>query len=590
MNKTVIQVFEKISKDLPEVPAYSYKEAGKWHDVTWKEYWKEVMNFANGLIQIGFQAKDSLCILSANNPRWSIADLAAIAAGGVPAGIYPTSSCEQCCYIISHSNASILVVENKVQLDKVYDEVMKFDHIKGIILIKGNDQRDHVYSWGKIDSFGRQSKKDTLYARIAAQTPQDLATLVYTSGTTSNPKAVMLSHINLTWTAACVVENHLELTQNDVMISYLPLSHIAEQMTTIHAPLCVGYKVSYAESVEKLAENLKEVRPTLFLGVPRVWEKIQAKMMEQGAKTKGLKKKLVTWAKKVGLEHAKETQFGRESGLSFKLAEKLVFSKVKKALGLDRCRLQITAAAPISEDTLNFFFSLNVPVYEIFGMSESTGPATISLPNGRYRIGKVGVPIHGTEIKIAEDGEILIRGPHIFMGYLHNPEATAETLDKDGWLHSGDLGLIDQDGYIKISGRKKNLIITAGGENISTEMIEGKYNNILGVEHVVAVGDRKKYLSALITLNPATALVQSKKIGSPAKSVEELACCPKFNDYLMSEVEGINKSVARVQTLKRLTILPKQFSEDSGELTPTMKVKRNIVLKKYSAEIQSMYQ
>ncbi|MFK7823152.1 MAG: long-chain fatty acid--CoA ligase [Oligoflexales bacterium] len=589
MSETVNSVFQKTVSKYPNYIAYSFKNNGEWESRTWSEYWDEVQAVAASLLEHGLEPSDATTILSLNRPEWIIADLASIMAGGVPAGIYPTSSASQCEYILNHCKAKFIFLEDQSQLDKILGIKDLLTELKGIVLFDGTSDDPMVHTWSDFLEKGRNLNKKKLEERIANQTAEDLATLVYTSGTTANPKAVMLSHINLCWTAANVIQNHLKLSSTDVFISYLPLSHIAEQMVTIHGPLVVACQVSFAESIEKLPDNLKEVRPTVFLGVPRVWEKIQAKMVEKGAEASPLKKKIATWAKNVGLEQAKGSQYQQVPGLQYKIAKKIVYKKVREALGLDRCRFQITAAAPISQETLNFFFSLDIPIYEIYGMSECSGPATISLPDGKFRIGKAGLPIQDTEIKIAEDKEILVRGKHIFMGYLNNSEATKETLDGEGWLHSGDLGSIDHEGFLTINGRKKNLIITAGGENISTEMIESRFVSIPLVEHAVVIGDRKKYLSMLVTLDRATASSFSVEIGSQAKDPVQIAQCPLFNEYLKKEFDRINAGFARVQTVKQFKILDTNFSEASGELTPTMKVKRNVVLKKYENVIEELY-
>ena len=589
MSETVNSVFKETVKKYPNYIAYSFKHDGEWVSRTWSEYWDEVQAVAASLIEHGLESSDATTILSLNRPEWVIADLASIMAGGVPAGIYPTSSASQCEYILNHCKAKFIFLEDQSQLDKILSIKELLTELKGIILFEGTSDDPLVHTWSEFLEKGRKLEKKKLEERIASQKAEDLATLVYTSGTTANPKAVMLSHINLCWTAANVIQNHLKLSSDDVFISYLPLSHIAEQMVTIHGPLVVACQVNFAESIEKLPDNLKEVRPTVFLGVPRVWEKIQAKMVEKGAASSPLKKKIAGWAKSVGLEQAKRSQYRQAPGLPYKIAKKLVYSKVREALGLDRCRFQITAAAPISEDTLNFFFSLDIPIYEIYGMSECSGPATISLPEGQFRIGKAGFPIKDTEIKIAEDKEIMVKGKHVFMGYLHNEEATKETIDPEGWLHTGDLGSLDHEGFLTINGRKKNLIITAGGENISTEMIESRFVSLPLVEHAVVIGDRKKYLSMLLTLDRATASSFGKEIGSDAKDPAQIAKCPRFNEYLRKEVDRINQGVARVQTVKQFKILETNFTEETGELTPTMKVKRNVVLKKYESLIEELY-
>jgi long-subunit acyl-CoA synthetase (AMP-forming) len=589
MNQTIIELFKKTVEKYPTHPALHYKEQGRWHAQSWQEYYQEVMSFARGLMHLGLEARDALTIIGANSREWVIADMAAIAAGGVPAGVYPSSSAEQCAYIIEHSRSSLVVVSTPEQLDKVSGLLGKVPSLRAIVLIQGSSALPQVYSWQEVLNLGCNVAPSLLDARITAQKADDLATLVYTSGTTAHPKGVMLSHTNLTWAAGALIKECLHLTHEDVLLSYLPLSHIAEQIISIHAPLHSAYQVYFAESIEHLASNLQEVRPTVFFGVPRVWEKIHSKMLEKGATASPLKRKIAAWAKKVGCaQHLASAAPSLMQRLQYALAKKLVYSKVRAALGLDRCRMQVSAAAPISRSTLEYFFSLDIPLLEVYGLSESSGPATISVPDA-FRITAVGRAIAGTKVTLASDGEILIRGPHVCMGYYRNPEETAELIDTAGYLHSGDLGKIDADGYLTISGRKKNLIITAGGENISTEMIESKFKGIAGIEHVVAVGDRKKYLSLLFTLDPQQSPSLAKSLGSKSCEIDELARCPELNAYLKSEIERINQNIAHVQTIKKFKVLPHNFAEATGELTPTMKVKRNIVLQKFQHEIAEMY-
>jgi long-subunit acyl-CoA synthetase (AMP-forming) len=351
-----------------------------------------------------------------------------------------------------------------------------------------------------------------------------------------------------------------------------------------------GACTSFAESIDKLGDNLREIRPTLFLGVPRVWEKIQAKIVAGAAQNSGLKKKIGMWAKGVGLKAGVAEQRGEGPPLFHGLANKLVFSKVRAALGLDQSRLQVTSAAPISRSTLEFFLSLGVRIAEVYGMSECTGPATISPPPHRYRTGKVGLPLPGTEVKIAPDGEICMRGRHVFKGYYKNPEATAEALDDEGWLHSGDIGEFDNQGFLQITDRKKDLIITAGGENIAPQLIEGMLKAIPAVSQAVVVGDRRKHLSALFTIDETKVKEAISQSGSPAQDMAAASECPKVRDWLFKQVEGVNQNLARVQTIKKIAILPEDLSIEGGELTPTMKVKRKVVNQKYSDLIEAFYE
>ncbi len=456
--------------------------------------------------------------------------------------------------------------------------------------MNGSDPDENIYSWEDLPKLAKKVSEDELNERINVQKPDDTCTLIYTSGTTGNPKGVMISHDNLTWVVRQLLDI-LDATDEEQIISYLPLSHIAEQAVSLHGPYTLGCTVWFAESIEQLGENLTEVHPTLFVGVPRVWEKIQAKMMSAGAQNSPLKKKIAAWARKKGLEGGYAHQKGQPMPFLYGLANKLVFSKVREKLGLDRCRFFVSTAAPISMDTLEFFLSLGFPMTEVYGMSECTGPGTASLPEPfKYETGWAGPPVPGTEMKIAEDGEVLMRGRHVFKGYFKNEAATKESIDEDGWLHSGDVGIIDDRGFLKITDRKKELIITAGGENIPPQVLEGKLKAIPVLSQVVVIGDKRKYMTALFTLDPEkVAQVAADEAGSPAKDSASAAKCKKFNAYLQGKVDEINTTLARVQTIKKFVILPEELSIEGEELTPTMKLKRRIVNEKYAKEIESMY-
>lgn len=584
---TVMQVFDKTSKKQKDNVALKYKQGNSWKTKSWSQYHQEVRNAAKGLIKLGVEPGKGVSIIGFNCPQWMIADLSAIYAGACPAGIYTTNTPQQCQYVASHSESQVAVVEDRDQLAKFKQIRDKLPDLKAIVMMFGDDDDDDVYSWQEFLELGEEVSDDDLHKRIDAQQPEDVCTYIYTSGTTGDPKAVMLTHDNITFTTRTAFEL-LGRSDSDVVISYLPLSHIAEQVISLHGPMLTEGSVAFAESIEKLGDNLKEVRPTLFFAVPRVWEKIQAKIVEAASKNSGLKKKIGAWARGVGLDGGYADQKGHARPFLYGLADKLVFSKVRENLGLDRCRIQISAAAPISKDTLDFFLSLGVPIMEVYGMSECTGPATVSVP-GHYKTGYVGRNMPGCETKIAEDGEILMRGRHVFKGYFKNEAATAEALDDEGWLHSGDIGEIDGDGYLKITDRKKDLLITAGGENIAPQVIESKLKGIPVVAQAVVVGDRKKHLSALLTLDETKIDQAIEESGAKAKTMAEAAADPKMHDWLMDQVNSVNRNLAKVQTIKKIKILPADLSIEGGELTPTMKVKRKVVNKKYEADIAAFY-
>ena len=583
----VMDVFERTVRSFGPKPALRVKRNGSWRTTSWDEYRQQVRQVARALIAVGAQPGAGVCIIGYNCPEWFFADIGAIYAGTVPAGIYTTSSPEQCEYIANHCEAAVVFVENQEQLSKFLAIRGKLPNLKALVLMQGETNQAGVHAWSRFLELGLRTPESELDKRAAAQSPDAMATLIYTSGTTGTPKAVMLSHDNLTWTAAAAA-SLVSGDSKDEVISYLPLSHIAEQIVSLHGPMVFGGCVNFAESMEKLGDALREVRPHYFLGVPRVWEKIQERIMAVGAKNPPLKKKISAWARRQGLAggYAEQQRVARSP--MYAIANALVFSKVRKTLGLDRARLLLTSAAPISRDTLEFFLSLGLPICEVYGMSECTGPATASIPT-RYRTGKAGFVLPGAELKIAEDGEICMRGRHVFKGYFKDSLATADALDKDGWLHSGDIGVIDAEGFLQITDRKKDLIITAGGENVAPALVEGYLKGIPVVSQAVVVGDRQRYLSVLLTLNQERIKQDAEACGSAASDAESASKDEKFLQFLQRKIDEVNARLARVQAVKKFRVIPKEFTVEGGELTPTMKVKRKVVTEKYKKEIDQLY-
>jgi len=569
--------------------ALKTKIGSKWEETTWKDYYSKIRTSARAYIALGLEKGNAINILGNNCPQWFISNMAGIFASGVPGGIYSTNSTEQCQYIAEHSEAAIAVVENAEQLAKFTQIKKNLPKLKAIVMMNGSDDDEQVYSWEELPKIAEKVSEEELEKRITTQKPDDCCTLIYTSGTTGNPKGVMITHDNITWTVEQIVDS-VKVDHTDQIISYLPLSHIAEQVISLHVPTLVGATSWFAESMDLLGQNLAEVRPTVFVGVPRVWEKIQAKMVTAGTQNPWLKKKIAAWARKKGLAAGYAQQDNLPKPSMIDLADKLVFSKVREKLGFDRCRLFISTAAPISLDTLEFFLSLGIPITEVYGMSECTGPGTLSLPETfKYRTGWAGPVLNNAKISIAEDGEVLMRGRHVFQGYFKNEEATAGSIDKDGWLHSGDIGTIDNKGFLKITDRKKELLITTGGENIPPQVLEGKLKSIPIINQVVVIGDQRKYLTALFTLDPDRIEQEAVAAKSSAKTMEEIYICEKFKKYLQKQVDRINSDLAQVQAIKKFIILPVELSIEGDELTPTMKLKRRIINKKYEKQIESMY-
>ncbi|MFQ5524623.1 MAG: AMP-dependent synthetase/ligase [Thermoanaerobaculia bacterium] len=588
MKTTVPRLFEEIARSRGDQPALCAKRGGSWESTSWAKFHAQVGRAARGFIKLGHRPGQAIAIIGFNRPEWVISDLAAIAAGGMPAGIYTTSSPEQCHYIAEHAEAAVVVAEDASQLEKLLEIRDQLPDLRAIVLMDGGSDVDGVLSWQELLAIGDTVPASELEARIEAQDPDDLATLIYTSGTTGPPKAVMLSHHNLVWTAKAVVDA-LYIGPEDQFISYLPLSHIAEQMISLHGPMQVGACTWFAESMEKLPENLREVRPHVFFGVPRVWEKFQAAIAAAGANSKGLKKKIAAWARKKGLEGGYAAQRGEKLPALYGLAEKLVFSKVREKSGLDRARICACSAAPITLDTLEFFLSLGIPILEVYGMSEVSGPGTLSRPD-KFRTGRAGFAFPGAELEIAEDGEILMRGPHVFMGYYKNEEATRRTLDHEGWVHSGDIGDLDEHGFVKVTDRKKELIITSGGKNIAPAPIEAQLKSIPCVAAAAVIGDSRNYLTALVTIDPDRFRQAVKSAGSPARDIAAAAQCALFSRWIEAQVhKTVNATLSRVQQIKRIRLLAEQFTVEGGELTPTMKLKRRVILSKYASDIEALY-
>jgi long-subunit acyl-CoA synthetase (AMP-forming) len=587
MSETVVAMLEEVARRSPERPALMAKRNGTWQKWTWMEYRDEVRAAARGLIALGLEPGQRVTILSSNRPEWFFGDLAAIACGAVPTGLYPTGTVEQWSYVVEHCGASVAFVEDPTTLERFAPALEGTSSLGAVVLMSGSVAQDRVVSWEELKARGGGIPEADLEARISTLTPEQLCTLIYTSGTTGPPKAVMLSHRNITWTAQ-VVGRGIDVCENDELLCYLPLSHIAEQVVSLYTPMVGGACIRFAESLEKFADNLREVRPTLFLGVPRVWEKIQAAIQAAGASNGGLKRRIAAWARGLGLAGGYAEQRGEPRPLLYPLADRLVFSAVRTKLGFDRTRLCAVSTAPIARETLEFFLSLGIPIMEVYGMSECTGPTTLSLP-GQVRTGWAGKAMPGAEVELAPDGEILMRGPHVFLGYYRDESATQETLDEEGWLHSGDIGELGDDGFLRVTDRKKDLIITSGGKNVAPQPIEAQLRSIPGVAHAVVVGDRRRYLVAVFTLDPERLDALTRAAQSPATDVAAATTCAACRAYLEGEVSKVNAKLARFETIKRFSVLEDAFSVEGGQLTPTLKMRRRAVQEKYAEEIERLY-
>ena len=574
----------------PNRAAYYVKSGRSWVPTSWRDYQAQVRQASKAMIALGIQPGQPVAILGSNRPEWVIFHIAAMAIGAAPAGIYTTCSPPEVRYVVAHSEAPLVLIEDEEQWEKIDAERDNMPGLKHAILMKSAPRVDDplALSWNAFMAHGDEITDAEFTERFQALSPDQLATLIYTSGTTGPPKGVMLSHNNLAWTARAAV-GVVDLTFEDCMLSYLPLSHIAEQMFTIYGPITAGSAVYFAESGAHVPENLKEVQPTIFMGVPRIWEKFHAHIANGLSEASASRQKLFRWAMEVGAKVSALQRAGEEPGgvlaLQHKLADRLIFSRLKPAIGLGRARFCATGAAPTSKEILEFFAGLTITIHEVYGQSEGCGPTTINAP-GRVQLGTVGQALPGMQIRINDDGEIIGRGENVFMGYFKDPEATRSAL-KDGWLHSGDLGAIDEHGFLTITGRKKEIIITSGGKNITPKNIEVAIQAIEIVSQAVVIGDGRHFLTALITLEPEAARRFADVRGI---TNEDLHNEPALREHIDAAIhKEVNPQYARVEQIKKFTLLPRELTIEDGELTPTLKIKRRVVNEVWADAIDAMY-
>ncbi|WP_049973757.1 long-chain fatty acid--CoA ligase [Azospirillum sp. B4] len=576
-------------------PALRARVRGEWRTLTWAQYGERVRLCARALAHLGLVPGDVVLLYAENRPEWLLADVGAILAGGVPAGLYVTSPAEHCRHVARHSAARFAVVDTPDRLERLRAARAGLPPLAGLVLLDGIDPAGEAMGWDALLALG-QGTGDAegeawLQARLAGQGLDDVCTLIYTSGTTGAPKAVMLSHANLTWTAD-QARRTVGFRQGDTVLSYLPLTHIAEQLSSIHMQMRLGGCTCFPESLDTVAADLREVRPHYFLGVPRVWDGIRARMQAAGAQSGPWRARLVRWARRQGLAGAAADSAGRRRPLAWWLARALVFNPVRRRLGLQRSRYQVTSSTPTAAETLDFFLSLGVPLYDLYGLCETTGPATVSAP-GAWRGGSVGRVVPGTEIRLDEvqagvgagTGEVLIRGPHIFKGYYKDPEATRQALDGEGWLRTGDIGRFDADGYLWIIDRCRNLIPRAGGGMTAPQPLEARLRQMPGLAQAVVFGAQGG-LGALLFLDRTLAADLAAAANSPSAhggdpDWREVAACPRVLAYVGRYVAQVRADGPAADAIDRFALLAVDLSIEGGELTATLKIRRQAVLEKY---------
>jgi long-chain acyl-CoA synthetase len=575
------------------------KDLGIWRSWTWNETGQAVREIGHGLMALGFEARHTASILSNTNIEWVLCDLAVLSAGGVSNGIYPTDAPEQVHYLCEDSGTRVLFVEDDEQLDKALAVRASLPLLQKIVVFDMEGLRDFhdpmVISLKQLQALGRehaQQNPDMLKQRSAACKPEELAILVYTSGTTGKPKGGMHSHQGLVYTVRGY-NTLIARDERDECMCFLPLCHIAERMAGEYSAMYSGAKLNFVENPETVPENVREIAPTVFGAVPRVWEKFYSGVMIALKEAGGLQQAVYGWAIGVGHQVVDLVLAQKPVPLSLKLrfhvARLLALNNVRKMIGIHRARFLVTGAAPISPDLVRWYLALGLPMLEVWGMTETCGAGT-GAPANRIKPGSIGPAAEFNEMRLDPvTGEILVRGPNVFMGYLNLPEKTAETVDADGWLHTGDVGVVDEEGYFRITDRMKDIIITAGGKNITPSELENELKFSPFVTDAVVIGDKRPYLTVIVMIDQENVEKYAQDNDVPFSNYASLTHSAEVQNLIQAEVDRVNKKFARVEQIKKFWLLDTQLSAEDEELTPTMKLKRKLVEKKYAPQIEAMY-
>ncbi len=588
-SKTIADLLPLAARKHGPKQAVLYKDGSAWVGKTFSEVGETVRDLSLGLVALGIEKGDKVAILANTRVEWTYFDFAVLSAGATVVPIYQSNSPEECQYILENSDSRAVVVEDSDQLAKVLEVKDQCPKLEFIIIMTG-DGDSNVLSMTDLAAKGREAGlgESDWEARWSAVTTDDICTFIYTSGTTGPPKGCVISHGNYR-SMLGMIHSVNTLGTDELTYLYLPLAHSFALLIQLGS-FDLGATLAYWQcDPMKILPDLSEVKPTYFPSVPRVFEKIYTAATSDVAKAGGAKEKIFNWAVSVGEKVRAKEHAGQSVSpllkLKHGLADKLVLSKIRGLFG-GNLKLAVSGAAPINPDILRFFDAAGVLVLEGWGMTETSTAATVATPDA-FKFGTIGKPFPGCEIKIADDGEILVKGPNVFQGYYKNEEATRETI-VDGWLHTGDIGEIDSEGYIKITGRKKDIIITAGGKNITPANLEAEIKQSPWVSQCVVIGDRRPYLIALVTLDMEECEKLASEKGWPTDSAE-LAKNPEMKQLIEAHVEEINKKFAQVEQIKKISILPVDLSQEGGELTPTLKVKRNVVAEKYADVVDSVY-
>ena len=588
--QSLYELFQGVSTTNSNRPAYRFKKQGSWVEMTWAETREAVNGISRALLALGMKKGARVCILSRTRLEWMLCDLGIVCAGGVTVGIYPSLLAGDAAYILDHAEAELIFVEDRSQLDKILEERERLPRVRRIVIFDGPGSAEQgVLSWDEFLAEGARVDDAERERRGKELRADDLATLVYTSGTTGVPKGAMISHGNLiftTWSAG----RCLYLEPHFCTLMFLPLAHVFARLI---AYCCVrsALLMAFAEDISTVPQNLKEVRPHFIASVPRVYEKVYNKVLAGAEQAGGIKLKLFNFAIDTGMQVSRLEQarkpipFGL--GLRRAVADRLVLHKIRDALG-GRLVWAVSGSAPLNPTIAEFFHACGVLILEGIGMTEDTSFTNVNRIDSN-KFGTVGQVGPGIEQRIAPDGEVLYRGPNVMRGYFKDPEGTAEAIDAEGWLHTGDIGELDGDGFLKITDRKKDLIITAGGKNVAPQRIERILRLSQYIGQAVAYGDKRKYLTALITLDPDMIRQWAKDHGLDGLDPAALAERPEVRELIAGEVAQANKQLASFETIKRFHILPRDFSIEEGEMTPTMKIKRKFVVQRFQKELNALY-
>ncbi len=586
--ENVLRMFQDVAERRGSEACLRFKKGGVWQALNWLETLAEVQRLSESLKKLGVCSSDRVAILSSTRYEWTLIDLAILSLGAVSVPIYQSTMPDEVKYILQDSECRFIFLEDSSQLEKVLKVKSELLQLEKIMMFDGKVMGDGILTFDEFRALGEKVTSD-FSVRIRKIPLANLASLVYTSGTTGPPKGVMISHKNLAYEVESA-RKVFPLNIDDTSLIFLPLAHILARVVQF-LQVTTGYTHAYAESIDKLTENISEIRPNFMVSVPRIFEKIYSKILNDVENASDAKKKIFHWALSVGKERSKKLlknqpiPFGLQ--LKYALASKLVFSKLHKKLG-GRIRFFVSGGAPLSSEIAEFFHAAGIQILEGYGLTETTAAVNINLPH-LMAFGSVGKPIPEVEEKIAPDGEILVRGPVVTEGYWKNPQATRDAFDEEGWFHTGDIGVFDERGMLKITDRKKDIIVTAGGKNVAPQNIENLLKTSPIFSQVVVNGDRRKYLTALITLNPDESRAKAVEMGITNSSFEELVKNPKLLEMVKRVIDEKNQQLPKYETIKKFAVLDKDFTINSGELTPTLKIKRKVINERYKDIIEGLY-